>query len=276
MASPKPSDEKAAETDDTLQPSPDVLLTVPHAEPIAVLMGRIVADLPAIGKNSEMSQGAKFKYRGIEDVLNALNPLLSKYGVFVVPHEVTFLSETIRTTKGGGVMQATRLKVAYRWYGPMGDFIPAGGTGEGADSGDKGTQKAMTSAFKYMLFETLCISTEEGNASDVDRSVSDERVLTPQEERKQAFEASGDTVPNGWESFEEFDEAHQTVQIGLKKASDEFRTAVKERRAAAGLPWPMTKDQMDEFLTIVLELRAASDEFEAVAPESGGDDAPVT
>ena len=47
----------------------------------------IMSEIGAIGKDqTNKSQG--FKYRGIDDVMNALQPLLVKHGVFVVP-EVT-------------------------------------------------------------------------------------------------------------------------------------------------------------------------------------------
>ena len=44
----------------------------------------IMRELPAIGKDKQNKQQG-FAYRGIDDVMNALFPLLAKHGVFVVP-----------------------------------------------------------------------------------------------------------------------------------------------------------------------------------------------
>lgn len=131
------------------------------------LMGRILAELPAIGKDQHNTQQG-FYYRGMDDVLNALNPILSKYGVFVVPDVIERLNGT-RTTAKGGILYEVNLHVRFRFYGPAGDFVEASGWGEGTDSGDKATNKAMTNALKYVLFQAFAISTEEQSAMDSDR-----------------------------------------------------------------------------------------------------------
>lgn len=131
-------------------------------------VGRVLAALPAIGKNQRNAQQG-FNFRGIDDVLNALNPLLSEHGVIIVPHRVIERTAGQRTTAKGGVMYEVGLHVQYRIYGPAGDYIEAEAWGEGTDSGDKATPKAMTGAYKYMLFEAFSISTEEASKTDADR-----------------------------------------------------------------------------------------------------------
>jgi hypothetical protein len=61
-------------------------------------------------------------------------------------------------------MHRVMLRVGYRIYGPDGSYIEAASYGEGTDSGDKATSKAMTMAFKYLLFELLCIADPEDDA----------------------------------------------------------------------------------------------------------------
>lgn len=130
-------------------------------------MAAVLADLPAIGKNQRNVQQG-FQFRGIDDVLDALNPVLSKHGVFYVPDVVERLSEE-RPTKSGGVLYTVHLHVRYRFYGPAGDYVEASGWGEGTDSGDKATNKAMTGAMKYVLFQTFAIATAEQSENDADR-----------------------------------------------------------------------------------------------------------
>lgn len=135
-------------------------------EPIQVLMARVLADLPAIGKTRKNVQQG-FLFRGIDDVLDALNPILGKHGVFYVPDVVERIAEE-RPTKSGGVLYTVHLHVRYRFYGPRGDYVEASGWGEGTDSGDKATNKAMTGAMKYVLFQTFAIATEEQSQNDSD------------------------------------------------------------------------------------------------------------
>jgi len=127
-------------------------------------MSAILAELPAIGKDSRnTSQG--FMYRSHDDVLNALNPLLAKWGVFVVP----FVQERItgeRRTSKGSTLYEVNLLVRYTFYGLGGDSLVASAWGEGTDSGDKSTNKAMTMAFKNVLAQSFAVSTADTIDSD--------------------------------------------------------------------------------------------------------------
>lgn len=133
-------------------------------------MVAILDRLPAIGKDQRNEQ-QKFMYRGFDDVMAALNPLLAKNGVFVVP-EVLERETAQRATRSGGVMFEVNLHVRYTFYGEAGDSVTASAWGEGTDSGDKSTNKAMTMAFKNVLNQSFAISTRE----DIDAD-----ALTPEE-----------------------------------------------------------------------------------------------
>lgn len=137
-------------------------------------LAAILAELPAIGKTQRNAQQG-FNFRGIDDVLNALNPLLGKYGVFAVPEVLERISDE-RTTRNGGVMYVTNLHVRYTFYGPAGDSVSGTAWGEGTDSGDKATPKAMTGAMKQVLFQTFAINTEEMANQDSDHHTPDETV----------------------------------------------------------------------------------------------------
>lgn len=126
----------------------------------------IMRDITAIGKDKQNKQQG-FKYRGIDDVMNALFPLLSKHGVFVVP-EVLSTSRTERQSKGGGNIAFTVSTVKYTFYATDGSSVSAITTGEGMDSADKSTNKAMAAAMKYAFFQTFCIPTEEASHDDPD------------------------------------------------------------------------------------------------------------
>lgn len=119
----------------------------------------IMEEVPAIGKE-KLNKQQGFKFRGIDDVMNALQPLLSKHKVFIVP-EILEQTREERTTQKGGNLIYSICKIKYKFYAEDGSYIEAITIGEGMDSGDKATNKAMAIAMKYALFQVFCIPTEE-------------------------------------------------------------------------------------------------------------------
>jgi hypothetical protein len=118
----------------------------------------VMADLAKRGISKEQTNTFdKYKFRGIDDVYNALAPILSSHGLLILPR-VTERSSEERESKSGGAMFYITVAVEF-------DFISAedGSShtirayGEAMDRGDKGTNKAMTAAYKYACFEAFCI-----------------------------------------------------------------------------------------------------------------------
>ena len=130
------------------------------------LIGKAIGKIGAIGKD-QMNLQQKFKYRGIDQVYNALNPVLSDLGIFFVP-EVLDLKREERETKSGTLLTYTILTMKYTVYAPDGSNVCMTVVGEGMDSGDKGCNKAMSVAMKYAMFQLLCIPTEELKDPDAD------------------------------------------------------------------------------------------------------------
>ena len=119
----------------------------------------IMADCPAIEK-SQKNEQQKFMYRGIDVVMNVLQPLFIQHRVFAVP-EILEATREERQTKSGGNLIYTVLKVKYTFYAEDGSSVSAVVQGEGMDSADKSSNKAMSVAYKYACFQVLCIPTEE-------------------------------------------------------------------------------------------------------------------
>lgn len=120
---------------------------------------KIMAEIGAITKGKKNQQQG-FMYRGVDDVMNALQPLLIKYNVFAVPEIINQLREE-RQTKSGGNLIYSVCTIKYTFFADDGSSIVATVIGEGMDSGDKATNKAMAIAFKYACFQVFCIPTEE-------------------------------------------------------------------------------------------------------------------
>lgn len=119
----------------------------------------IMNEIGVVGKTSKNTQQG-FMYRGIDSVMNAINPALVKHKVFIVPEVLEQIREERQSSRGGTLLYSI-CKMKYTFYADDGSNISAVVVGEGMDSGDKATNKAMSIAFKYACFQVFCIPTEE-------------------------------------------------------------------------------------------------------------------
>jgi hypothetical protein len=139
-----------------------------HAPPavyraIAAVAGVMAKD--GIAKDKRNSQQG-YNFRGIDDVYNALAPVLSEFGLVVLPRVLQRI-ETERETKSGGALFNVVVEVEF-------DFVAAeDGSrhvvktfGEAMDSADKATNKAMSAAYKYAAMQAFCIPTSGDNDAD--------------------------------------------------------------------------------------------------------------
>lgn len=119
----------------------------------------VMNDVGAIGKEKK-NQTQGFMYRGIDDVMNALQPAFIAHKIFVVP-EILEQTREERASKNGATLIYSVCRVRYTFFADDGSSVSAVVVGEGMDSGDKATNKAMSIAFKYACFQVFCIPTEE-------------------------------------------------------------------------------------------------------------------
>lgn len=131
----------------------------------------VARDMAEVGisKDRENRQQG-FSFRGIDQVYNALAPMLAKHGLVILPR-ITERTVTERVTQKGGVLFYVVVKAEFDFVatedGSMHTIVTYG---EAMDSGDKATNKAMSIAYKYAAFQTFCIPTEQ-TAIDADADV---------------------------------------------------------------------------------------------------------
>lgn len=182
---------------------------------IAAVMG----DLARSGISKEQTNTFdKYKFRGIDDVYNALAPLLAKHGLLILPRVLERTSEERTSQKGGAVFYIT---VAVEF-----DFVSADdgskhtirAYGEAMDRGDKGTNKAMTAAYKYACFEAFCIPVVGQEDADAE---------THEVEASDSFADWKDALENA-KSFDEL----QKVWTQMGKPAQHALRAVKDAAKA--------------------------------------------
>jgi len=119
-----------------------------------------------ITKSQRNTQGAGYNFRGIDQVYNALSPLLAEHGLCILPRVIKS-KQRDRTSSNGK-------ELIYSYVTMEFDLVAAEDgskhtictVGEAFDSGDKSMNKAMSAAYKYAAFQTFAIPTEGDNDAD--------------------------------------------------------------------------------------------------------------
>lgn len=123
-------------------------------------------DIGSVGKDQRNS-GQGWNFRGIDQFVNALHPILNKHGVGVLPEVIQHAEpKFITNEKTGKKSKNTQVTMKYTFFAEDGSTVSATIPAEGVDPGDKGTNKALSAAFKYCLIQTFCVPTEDMAEAD--------------------------------------------------------------------------------------------------------------
>lgn len=122
--------------------------------------------ITGISKSNTTTGGAKFKFRGIDDVYNALSPLMAKHDLIVAPRYSDRALIERKSSNGNALFYITITGNFDFISVKDGSKHTVTTFGEAMDSGDKGTNKAMAIAHKYALLQVFAIPTEGDNDPD--------------------------------------------------------------------------------------------------------------
>jgi hypothetical protein len=130
-------------------------------------MTAVMRQVRAVGKDRK-NQQQNYNFRGIDDVANELHGLFAEQGIYITPRVLKTKREVHVSGKGSQLFY-TILKVEYVFTAEDGSKSdPIVVVGEGMDSGDKATNKAMSAAFKYAMIQAFAIPTAEPKDSEDD------------------------------------------------------------------------------------------------------------
>ena len=110
-------------------------------------IGAVSADMAATGiAKGRKNEQQGYKFRGIDEVFNALAPSLVRNGLVILPRMVG-RTVTERTTQKGGVLFYVVVDAEFDFVATEdGSKHTVKTFGEAMDSGDKATNKAMSAA----------------------------------------------------------------------------------------------------------------------------------
>jgi len=190
----------------------------------------VMADLAKEGISKDRrNQQQGYSFRGIDDVYNALAPILSKRKLVIIPNILDRTCEPRETAKGGTLYSVT-VTVQYRVFSAVdGSEVIVRTMGEAMDSGDKATNKAMSAAYKYMAIQTFAIPTEGDN--DADAVTPPETIVQRAKEKAEELPQTRGDAQIAESIIEGLGVAPDvpTLEADLKKAS-RFLHSLKARR----------------------------------------------
>jgi len=189
----------------------------------------VSADLARDGvSKSRANQQQGYKFRGIDDMYNALALPLAKHGLVILPRVLSRECVERQTAKGNALFYIT-VEMEF-------DFVSAtDGSkhtvktyGEAMDSADKATNKAMSAAYKYAAMQTFCIPTEGDNDADATtHDVAPSRISDARRTKVEAQITAADTDEALRAVFRSLSEPERAAML------DAFTTRAGELKQAA-------------------------------------------
>jgi hypothetical protein len=226
---------------------------------VIAAIARVEAEVGGIEKRKGVNEGGggglKYKFRGIDAIAQAAQPLLGQYGVVMVPEVETYSVDDI--TINSKPWTDTTITVLWTIYGPGGveDKITSRTIGKGYDNSDKGINKAMTGAFKNLLLRILCIGDPQ---DDTDGQTNERDAAAPPPE---------------------FSVRALSVYALLPTLSEPGKAKVKAKAVELGKKLTTVDMDADEAWLLTVEALVMEDQIvssadtQAVSEDSGG---PVT
>ena len=182
----------------------------------------VMADLAKEGIAKDRSnQQQGYKFRGIDDVYNALSPVLSRHNLCMLPRILSREITERQTAKGNALFYVLVEAEFDLVSSEDGSRHVVRTYGEAMDSADKATNKAMSAAYKYAAMQTFAIPTEGDNDADTTT-----HEVKGEVGRKSSAQAKRD---GDWEALKQEVDACQTLEaVNMLVASRPWQDAVKK------------------------------------------------
>ncbi len=144
------------------------------------------------------NQQQNYNFRGIDDVYNALAPIIARHELVIIPRVLGRECVERQSSKGGALFYVT-VDVEFDFVSAKdGSKHTARTFGEAMDSADKATNKAMSAAYKYVALQVFCIPTEADN----DTEATHHEVLS--EAPSELLDAAEAAAREGLQAYQEF------------------------------------------------------------------------
>ncbi len=203
------------------------------APAIYAVISACTADLLSGVAKDQKNQAQNFRFRGIDQFMNAVAPVIARNGLVVLPRVQTKWQEERQTAKGGAIY-FTHLHVAFDFVAVAdGSLHTVETEGEAMDSADKSTNKAMSAALKYALMQAFMIPTEDMQDADAHTPEPSVRIDTTI------------AMPTAWAAAKDalkdrLEKAATRAEIDAVRGSEDWNRLVKGEGVPSGWPDALT------------------------------------
>ena len=210
-------------------------LKEPKVQKVYEAISKVMLSISKEGiSKSRVNEGQGYTFRGIDDVYNAMAPILAEHKLCVLP-KVTDRQVTERINKHGTALFYVTVHMDFTLVsGEDGSSHVISTIGEAMDSGDKATNKAMSAAYKYALMQAFCIPTEGDNDSEnqthevqpkqnkqtADKYINDVRNAKSMDDLKQLFTEGYKALKTNAEAIRELDLAKEARKKELTEINE--------------------------------------------------------
>lgn len=137
----------------------------PPKKSLVAKLAEIMGEVEHVAKRGR-NENFRYDYATEADIAAAVRSEMAKRSVMLIPSVQATTWDSI-PTKSGGVLKLCTLTVLFRLMdGDSDQVIEYTVLGQGSDSGDKATYKAMTGAEKYALLKVFLIPTGDDPEQD--------------------------------------------------------------------------------------------------------------
>jgi len=145
-----------------------------------------------------LNKAQNYRFRGIDDVLNRCNSVFTECGL-TVKTEVLEWAREDRSAKTGGSLIFTFVKLRFTFTAEDDSTHVCEMIGEGMDSGDKSSAKAVSMAYKNCVFITFNVPVEGGMPdADEDEEQHDFEPRRPQQSSGGGGKVADDPMSQFW------------------------------------------------------------------------------
>lgn len=194
----------------------------------------VMCETEGIEKNLTVGFGGNaYKAVGEASVLNEIKPLLKKHGLVLFPIEldVDEKMDVFDTAKGSTTRLMTQVKAKYKICDiDTGEFEILETIGNGVDTQDKASGKAMTYALKVLLQKTFMLFSGEDTDNEHSDAITDKNTA-PKASSKPNTAPKTPTKPKVKSEKDQLIEAcGEAVQRG--KTNEEVKAVLNNKRVA--------------------------------------------
>ena len=184
-------------------------------------------------KKDQTNQQQGFKYRGIDQVMNELHDLFAKHEVLITSEVLNYnREERVNPTTGKSLIW-TIIDYKFNFTAKDGSSISSTAVGEAMDSGDKGSNKCISVALKYVLFNMFLIPTAEMKDPDAEtHELAPKTTATTQPKAATKTPEQKPVPPQP----EPFDKAKYEAEIKAIKTKAEMGEYWKKNKAMQSCP----------------------------------------